>query len=199
MNIASIGSGHIGGTLGTLWAACGHRVMFGSRDPHSARMRSLLQEAGSNAAAGTVSEAIAFGDAVLLAVPPSEVERVLREAGNLQGKIVINCTNRYDGKSADREVQRLADNARVVRAFHTLPWEVIANPQFGSTNAGLFVSGDDAEAKAVVSRLAADIGLDPIDVGGSAEMAKVEEAVGLLWTVFSPSFGRDFGLRVLRR
>ncbi|WP_135556423.1 NADPH-dependent F420 reductase [Paenibacillus cymbidii] len=199
MNIASIGSGHIGGTLSKLWAASGHRVMFGSRDPHGERMRSLLREAGANAAAGTVREAAAFGEVLLLAVPPSELERIFADAGDLTGKIVINCTNRYDGKSADGEVRRLAGDARVVRAFHTLPWEVIAEPEYDAINASLFVSGDDAEAKAIVSGLAADIGLDPVDVGGSAEMAKVEEAIIALWGVFSPLYGRNYGLRVLRR
>lgn len=199
MKIASIGSGNMGGTLGRLWAAHGHQVMFGSRDPQSDKIRTLLQAAGTNAQAGTVQEAIAFGEVILLAVLPTEVERVLREAGDLNNKILINCTNRFDGKSADMEVLRLAKNARVVRTFNTLAWEVLANPQYGSINATAFLSGDDSEAKEVVAQLSCDIGLDPVDVGGSANMEKIETAMGTLWSVLSPQFGRDYSLRILRR
>lgn len=199
MKIASIGSGNMGGTLGRLWAAHGHQVMFGSRDPQSDKIRTLLQTAGMNAQAGTVQEAIAFGEVILLAVLPTEVERVLGEAGDLNNKILINCTNRLDGKSADMEVLRLAKNARVVRTFNTLPWEVLANPQYGPINATAFLSGDDSEAKGVVIQLSQDIGLDPVDVGGSTNMEKIETAMGTLWSILSPKFGRDYSLRILRR
>jgi predicted dinucleotide-binding enzyme len=199
MKIASIGSGNMGGTLGRLWAAHGHQVMFGSRDPQSDKIRTLLQTAGMNAQAGTVQEAIAFGEVILLAVLPTEVERVLEEAGDLNNKILINCTNRFDGKSADMEVLRLAKNARVVRTFNTLPWEVLANPQYGLINATAFLSGDDSEAKEVVIQLSQDIGLDPVDVGGSANMEKIETAMGTLWRILSSKFGRDYSLRILRR
>ncbi|MET3287563.1 UNVERIFIED_CONTAM: putative dinucleotide-binding enzyme [Brevibacillus sp. OAP136] len=199
MKIASIGSGNMGGTLGKRWAASGHEVMFGSRDPHSDRMQALLHAAGPHAQAGTVRDAVAFGEVVLLAVLSDDVERVLEEAGDLRNKILINCTNRFDGKSADEEVRRLAQNARVVRAYHTLPWEVLAEPHFGSVNATAFLSGDDASAKEIVGRLTAEIGLDPVDVGDSANMEKIDNAIGSLWGILYPQFGRNFSLRILRR
>jgi predicted dinucleotide-binding enzyme len=173
--------------------------MFGSRDPQSDKIRTLLYAAGANAQAGTVQEAIAFGEVILLAVLPTEVERVLEEAGDLNNKILINCTNRFDGKSADMEVLRLAKNARVVRTYNTLPWEVLANPQFGPINATAFLSGDDSGAKEIVAQLSSDIGLDPVDVGGSTNMEQIEKAIGALWSIFSPQFGREYSLRVLRR
>jgi len=85
---SKIGSGNMGGTLGKLWEKSGHQVMFGSRDPQSDKMRALLQAVDVNAQAGTVQEAIIFGDVVLLAVMPVEVERVLAEAGDLSDKIL---------------------------------------------------------------------------------------------------------------
>ncbi|CAI6082716.1 NADPH-dependent F420 reductase [Cohnella sp. JJ-181] len=199
MKIASIGSGRIGGTLGKRWAAHGHEMMFGSRDPHGGHMQALLAEAGPNAQSGSVREAAAFGEAILLAVRPEHVEHALAEAGDLSGRILINCTNRYDGASADTEVRRLAPGARVVRAFHTLPWEVLANPRYEGGRATAFVSGDDPSAVTVVAGLAADIGLDPVDVGGPDAMAKVEAANGTLWSVLEPLFGREYSLQVLRR
>lgn len=199
MKIAVIGSGNMGGALGRQWAANGHQVMFGSRDPRSDKVQALVRAAGAQAQAGTVPEAIAFGEVILLAVVPQAVESVLQEAGDLDNKILINCTNRYDGRSADLEVLRLARNARVVRAFHTLPWEAAANPRYGETNATAFLSGDHAEAKDIVARLCRDIGLDPIDVGGAEDMRKAEAAIGALWGILAPRFGRDFSFRVLRR
>lgn len=199
MKIASIGSGNMGGTLGKRWAALGHRVMFCSRDPHSEKIKLLLQDAGANAQAGTIMEAVAFGEVILLAVLPDNVEHALAEAGDLGGKILINCTNRYDGKSADAEVRRLAQNARVVRAFHTLPWEVLANPRYEVGTATAFMSGDDPAAVAAVAKLTTEIGLDPVDVGGPDGMAKVETAIGTIWSVLAPKFGREYSLSVLRR
>lgn len=199
MKIASIGSGQIGGTLGKRWAEHGHEVTFGSRDPHGERMRALLAEAGPNARAGTVREAAASGEAILLAVRPEHVEQALAEAGDLGGRILINCVNRFDGASADAEVRRLAKGARVVRAFHTLPWEVLAEPRYETGRATLFLYGDDPSATAAVAKLAADIGLDPVDVGSPEAMAKTEAANGALWSVLGPMFGRGYSLQVLRR
>jgi predicted dinucleotide-binding enzyme len=199
MKIASIGSGNMGGTLGKQWAAHGHQVMFGSRDPHSDKIKALLQAVGANAQAGTLQEAIAFGEVILLAVLPTDIERVLEAAGDLNNKILINCTNSFDGKSADMEVIRLAKNARVVRAYNTLPWEVLANPQYGPINSTAFLSGNDSQAKEVLAQLSRDIGLDPVDVGGSTNMEQIEKAIGALWGILSPQFGRDYSLRVLRR
>lgn len=199
MNIAMIGSGHIGGTLGKAWAAKGHRVTFGSRDPQSDRMRALLKSIGPNAAAASVKEAAAFGEIIVLAVPGTEIERVLEEAGDLRWKIVVNATILFDGRSADAEVRRLANGARVVRAFHTLTWEALANPRFGGANATLFMSGDDEEAKQTVFRLGAEAGFDMVDAGSAEAMTEIEKALFSFWTALSPRFGRDYAIRVLRR
>ncbi|MFE5319328.1 NADPH-dependent F420 reductase [Paenibacillus sp. NPDC056579] len=199
MNIAMIGSGHIGGTLGKAWATKSHRVTFGTRDPQSERIRALLESIGPNAAATSVKEAAAFGEIVVLAVPGTEIERVLEEAGDLRRKIVINATMLFDGRSADSEVRRLANGARVVRAFHTSTWEALANPRFGGANATLFMSGEDEEAKQTVFRLGAEVGFDMVDVGGTEAMAAIEKALFSFWTALSPRFGRDYAIRVLRR
>lgn len=199
MKIAMIGSGHIGGTLGKAWAAKGHLVTFGSRDPQSERIHTLLESIGSNAAAASVKEAAALGEIIVLAVPGTEIGPVLEEAGDLRRKIVINATMLFDGRSADEEVRRLAKGARIVRAFHTSTWEALANPRFGPGNATLFMSGDDEEAKQTVFRLGAEAGFDMIDVGGAETMAEIEKALVSFWTVFLPRFGRDYAIRVLRR
>jgi predicted dinucleotide-binding enzyme len=199
MKIATIGSGHIGGTLGMLWAAKGHEVMFSSRHPDSAEIQALVHRAGNNARIGTVHDALAFGEVILLAIPPTEVEQVLQKAGDLHGKILINSINRRDGKSAGMEVLQMAKNARVVRAFNSLTWEVLSNPQYGPINASMFITGDDPAAKEVVSQLCCDIGFDPVDTGSSANIPLIETALSQLWQMLAPQYGREYSLRLLRR
>jgi 8-hydroxy-5-deazaflavin:NADPH oxidoreductase len=89
----------------------------------------------------SVRDAINFGEAVLLAIPGTEMVRIL-EGVDFQNKIVMNSVNLADGRSAGMEVIRLAKNARVVRMFNTVPWEVIARPQFTESNATMFINGD---------------------------------------------------------
>lgn len=199
MKVAIIGSGRLGGTLGKLWAACGHEIMFSSRHPDSAAMQELLIEARGNAQLGSVKEALSFADVLLLALPPAAVDSFLEESGDLNNKILINATNRLDGKSAGMEVIRLAKNARVVRAFNMIPWEILSKPQYQNTSASIFIAGDDDEAKGIVSNLCDDIGFDPVDAGSADNIVALETAMGLLWKIFSPKFGRDFSFRILRR
>ncbi|SHE71725.1 hypothetical protein SAMN05444392_102506 [Seinonella peptonophila] len=199
MRIAVVGTGHMGGTIGRRWAEAGHQIMFGSRNPQSEKVKSLLQRIGKNAQVGTIKEAISFGEVILLAVLSEGVEQTLIQAGDLDNKVLINCTIFFDGQSADEIVQKLAKNARVVRAFHTLTWEVVANPKFGSTNASVFLNSADAGAKKVVAQLIRDIDLDPIDVGTVENMKQIDGAIQNLWMVLSQQYGREFGIRVLRQ
>jgi len=199
MKIGIIGSGNIGGTLGKRWAAKGHQVMLSSRDPQGEKMQALAQEAGENASTGTAQAAIAFGDVIVLAVPFNQAGAILSEADDLHNKIVIDAMNRFDGQSAGMEVVRLAKNGRVVKAFNTVAWEVIAQPQYGVANASLLFAGDDADAKRVVAQLCAELGFDPLDVGGADNIPALESALMPLWRLLGPLLGREYGLRILKR
>jgi predicted dinucleotide-binding enzyme len=199
MKIGILGSGSVGGALGKRWAGAGHQVLFSSRRPDSDEMKALLAEAGPNAHAGSTKEAATFGEVVVLAVPSNGVEALLNELGDLGGRVLVDATNRFDGKSAGLEVLRLAKNARVVKAFNTIGWEVMENPQFGNTNASLFYAGDDAEAKRIVAQLAADIGFDPIDLGAAQDIPTLETFAFSVWRPLSAQFGRQFAIRIVRR
>src|SRR3954468_21932975 len=92
MKIGVIGSGRIGSTIGGLWAKAGHEVMFSDRDPEQAKR--AAQSAGPRARVGSVKEAAAFGDAVLIAVPYAALPAVQNEAGAaLKGKVVVDPNN----------------------------------------------------------------------------------------------------------
>ncbi|MBC9934049.1 NADPH-dependent F420 reductase [Chitinophaga qingshengii] len=198
MKIATIGAGNIGGTLGTLWAAQGHQVMFSSRHPESAKMQALLQATHHTAKTGTVNEAIAFGDIILLAAPAAETDIILQQTGDFQNKIIINSLNRMD-KSSLREVVKLAAGARVVRAFHLAPWEILSQPRFDNIPASSFITGTDEAAVNIVALLIREIGFDPVVIKTEADMLDLEAGLGLLWKVFSREYNRDFGIRLLRR
>jgi 8-hydroxy-5-deazaflavin:NADPH oxidoreductase len=91
MQIGITGTGNMGSGLGKQWAATGHHVLFGSRDPQKAR--TLADSVGANTGSGTYAEATEFGEVVLLAVPCRGVEDSIARAGSFTDKILIDCTN----------------------------------------------------------------------------------------------------------
>ena len=91
MKITILGSGRIGAGLGRAWAARGHDVVFGVRDPHDPDVLALARETGATVT--TVADAPAGAAVVTLAVPYGALDAVLAETGDLAGKVVIDCTN----------------------------------------------------------------------------------------------------------
>ena len=181
MKIGIIGAGHIGGTTARLFVDAGHEVAISnSRGPDT--LRELIATLGPNAHAATPSEAARFGEIVLVAIPLKDYTSLPVE--DLRGKIVVDAMNYYpnrDGHYAQLDTgastssEMLAAHlpgARVVKAFNTIWFEHLKSK--GNKNAPLdqrrviFVSGDDAEAKAAVSKLIEEIGFGPYDLGSLA-------------------------------
>lgn len=210
MIVAVIGTGNVGSTLGTRWAQKGHQVVFGSRHPDSDPVRALLRSAGENACSASVAEAAAMGEVVVLAVPWSAARDVVRAAGNLEGKVVVDCTNPIasglkglsvePGTSAAEQIAGWASGARVVKAFNSTGAGNMAHPDFDGQAATMFLSGDDEEAKKVVTQLAADLGFDVCDAG-PLYTARFLESLALLWVhlAFAKGLGPDFAFKILTR
>jgi 8-hydroxy-5-deazaflavin:NADPH oxidoreductase len=210
MKIGIIGSGNVGSALGKIWAAKGHEVMFSSRHPE--KIIALAESAGKNACFGLPEEAAKFGDVIALAVPWSQAENALKSAGSLNGKILIDCINPlkpdYSGlavgltTSAAEEDAKVAKGAKVVKAFNTTFAVLMASESrmFGDTSPTGFYCGDDAAAKAIVSDLIRDTGLDPIDAG-PLEMARCLEPLAFLMIDlgFNQKMGTNIALRLLKR
>jgi 8-hydroxy-5-deazaflavin:NADPH oxidoreductase len=182
VKIGIIGSGNLGGTLGTLWVKSGHPVLFSSRHPE--QLKKLVDDLGPLARAGTVREALAFGDAILIAVPYAAYPQIGKDyAQELKGKIVMDAGNAVparDGEIAKEAREngigftsaKYLAGARIVRAFNTLNYRrlpILSNRPEGRI--GIPVAGDDPEALAVASRLVRDAGFDPVIIG-SLEHAK---------------------------
>ena len=206
MRIAIIGSGNIGAGLGRAWAVKGHAVVFGARDPADPELAALLSETG--ATAETVSEAAASADLVVLALPFSAVPSLVRALPDWTGRIVIDCTNPIGPgftllhghtDSGAEVVARQLPGARVVKSFNAQGAENLANPVYDGTRATNFYCGDDAAAKATVRELIADVGFEPVDVGGLAA-ARYLEPMTMLWIGTSRVLGsRQLAFKLLRR
>ena len=191
MRIGILGSGLMGGKLGTLFARAGHDVVF-SYSRERSKLEGLAREAGGGARAGTPREAAQEAELLLLAVHWGRVDDVLTQAGDLTGKILVTCSlpmNADDTglvvahtSSGAEELAKKARGARVVSAFGTVPSEVlfaVFEARNGERRPSLVYSGDDEEAKAEVSTLIRDIGFDPVDAGPLA-IARYSEPFTLL-------------------
>jgi len=189
MRIAVIGTGKVGGTLGSRWRAAGHDVVFGSRS-------------GSGAGPGgapvrSTADALADAEVVVLAVPAGAVGDVITaNAAALGGKVVIDAVNRMGQPEVNSQaaIAAAAPTARYVRAFNTLGWENFADPPPG---ADLFFAADPA-AREVTEELIRAIGLGPQFVGGP-DAARTVDGVLPLWFSLVQQHGgqRRLALRVV--
>jgi predicted dinucleotide-binding enzyme len=210
MKIAIIGAGNVGGTLGKAWTGKGHQVFFGVKRPQDDKVQELLRTAGPNARAGSPAEAAASGEVVVFATPWPATEEAIRSAGNLAGKIVIDCTNPLKPDLSGLEVGHTtsgaemvaewARGAKVFKAFNTTGFNIMANPIINGIPTVMFVCGDDEAAKPVVLQLASDVGFEAVDAGKLTQ-ARLLEPWALLWIhlALKGGAGRDFGFALVRR
>lgn len=208
MRIGIIGAGKMGGTLAKLWAAKGHAIMLGSRDPNKARTEAA--SIGDNVSGGSNDEAAAFGDVVLIGVPwKAAVETVTSIAASLAGKTVIDITNPVgEGTnlavghttSAAEEIAKAASGAQVVKAFNGIHFRTLDNPIFEGHKVDVYYCGDYAEAKQKVAQLIVDAGFEPVDTGALQE-ARLLEPLAMLWIrlAFVHGWGPDFAFKILKR
>jgi len=194
MKIGVIGAGHIGGTIGGLWTKAGHPVFLSSRHPEE--LRELIARLGPLAEAGTVDQAIGFGDVVFIAVPYGAMPQIGKDYGkSLAGKIVLDAGNAVaarDGAIAEeveREgvgiiSQKYLPGVRLVRAFNTLSYmtfEREANRP--APRLAVPIAGDDQEAVQVAATLVRDAGFDPVEVGKLADARRFQRG--------APGYGQN--------
>jgi 8-hydroxy-5-deazaflavin:NADPH oxidoreductase len=178
--IGTIGAGHIGSTIGGLWVKNGHKVLFSSRHPED--LKDLVSGLGPLAQAGTVDQAIGFGDVVLLTVPYGALPQIGRDhAAALNGKIVIDTCNAVparDGAIADEveangigvTSQKYLPGTRLVRAFSSISSRTFASEaNRPDPKLAVPIAGDDAEAVKIAAGLVRDAGFDPVMVGKLAD------------------------------
>lgn len=204
--IAIIGTGKVGSALGPSFASLGHQIIYGSRDPERDSVKELVSKTGPGASASLPKEAAQTADIILLAVPWSAARDSLRSLGNVSGKIIIDATNpakylssgyaEHTVSSSNGElIQRWASKAKVVKAFNTLSYRTMQNPNSAQGPITIPIVGNDKDAKAKVAELAEGIGFEAIDLG-PIEYAHEVEGMLILWLNarrHEPAF--DFYLR----
>jgi 8-hydroxy-5-deazaflavin:NADPH oxidoreductase len=191
MRIGILGSGLMGGKLGTIFARAGHDVVF-SYARSNDKLKRLARDAPGNARTGTPGEAAKEADAVLLAVHWSRIDDVLNQAGDLAGRVIVTCSLPMDTgntklivantSSGAEELAKKIPRAQVVSAFNTVPSEVLFDvfeARRKSTRPSLVYCGDDKRAKEVTARLIRDCGFDPLDAG-PLQTARYTEPFALL-------------------
>ena len=201
MRIGILGSGLMGGKLGTLFARAGHEVVF-SYARSERKLKRLARGAGKRASAGTPADAARASDVLLLAVHWSRVGDVLKQAGNLRGKVVVSCSlpmNASDTALVEARTSSGAEalakklrGAHFVTAFGTVPSEVLFGVFEGRRRAKkptLVYCGDDKRAKNVADRLIRDVGFEPVDAG-PLRIARYTEPFTLLVAQLAYESGR---------
>ena len=181
--IATIGAGREGGALGTLFAKIGHPVLFSSRHPE--QLKALVAAAGPTARAGTVAEAVAFGDVILLAVPYTAMAEIGRDFGAaLAAKpLILDASNpipRRDGQDFVNRIAaeggpglvtaKLLTGARIVRGFNAIGAGSLTQlAHRPGEPLGVPIAGDDARAIDLANRLIREAGFEPVLIGGLAK------------------------------
>jgi predicted dinucleotide-binding enzyme len=191
MRVGILGSGLMGAKLGTIFPGAGHEVVF-SYARSNDKLKKLARDAQGDARAGTPAEAAKETNALLLAVHWSRIDDVLKQAGNLSGKVIVTCSLPMDAAnskliigtttSGAEELAKKVPEARVVSAFNTVPSEVlfeVFDAKRKKTRPSLVYCSDDQSAKDVAAELIRDVGFDPVDCGG-LQIARYTEPFALL-------------------
>ena len=188
--IAVIGTGNVGATLGPEFAEQGHTIIYGSRDPSSDNVKALVTRTGDGTTATTPANAVRDAGIVVLAVPGMLVAEITQGLGDLSGKIIIDPTNplkRTDSglthgvaTSNAEIIQEVAPGAYVVKAFNSLNWRTMVDPDSSGGPVSIPLAGNNDDAKATVAELVEGMGLEAIDVG-PVENARWVEGMLILW------------------
>ena len=174
--IAIVGTGRMGGAFGPRLVEQGHSVVYGSREPDREDLLQLSQTLGDRGSVTAIAEAVDGADMVLLATPYSALSSLWDDLGELDGTIVIDVTNALamgegglmemvSESSSAQEIAAAKPKARIVKAFNTVGFHIVANPAGAGGPVTTMLASDDEEAKQEVAQLARSIGFETADVG----------------------------------
>jgi predicted dinucleotide-binding enzyme len=207
MNICVIGYGNVGGALARQWAKVGHTVTIGARNLSEPALTIFLQQ-NPNIKADTIAQATTANDVIVVTIPAQAVAELAKELGDLSGKIVIDTTNsvfmRPEPYRTGFEALQKLTKAKMAKCFNSTGVENMNDPLYPingtMVKADMFVAGSDAEAKAVATQLAKDVGFECYDFGGDDQVELLEE-VCRIWIhlAMKQGNGRNMAFKILKR
>jgi hypothetical protein len=211
VRVGVLGSGDVGKVLAGGFLKVGHAVRIGSRSPE--KLKDWAASAGDGASAGTFAEAAQFGDIIVLATHGEGTQSAIEMAGadNFDGKVIIDATNPLDfssggpqlsigfNDSLGERVQRSLPKARVVKAFNTVGNAHMIDPQFPGGPPTMFIGGNDADAKKLVTQISEAWGWEVADLGG-IEASRYLEPMCMAWVVYGIRTGQwGHAFKMLRK
>ncbi|HET6487482.1 MAG TPA: NAD(P)-binding domain-containing protein [Spirochaetia bacterium] len=215
MKIAVLGTGTVGTTIASKLVSLGHEVMMGSRDAANAKGAAWATKVGGTARHGTFSQAATFGEIVFNCTAGTGALQALEAAGaeNLGDKVLIDVSNPLDfskgmppallfpgNDSLGERIQQAFPRSRVVKTLNTITASLMVEPGRVSGEHDVFVSGNDAQAKAFVSRILREwLGWKRVVDLGDIKTSRGAEAYVLFWVHLWGSLGTaDFNISVRR-
>jgi predicted dinucleotide-binding enzyme len=201
MKIAIIGAGNVGRALGGAWRT-DHDITYGVRSPDDAKYADL------DAATATNDAAAAASDVVVLCTPWQGTEDAVKACGDLNHKVLIDCTNPLTPDftaleighttSGAEQVAAWAPGARVCKAMNQIGAPMMGHPQLPSAPV-MFVCGDDEVAKQVTAGLVSELGFETVDAG-DLTLARLLEPYALIWIhlALRRGFGTNWAFGLIR-
>jgi predicted dinucleotide-binding enzyme len=194
VKVGILGSSDVGKSFARGFGALGHEVVIGSRSPE--KLSDFVSGEGDRVTSGTFEEAARSGDLLVLATHGMATEEALTMAGksNFDNKVVIDATNPLDQSggvprlvigltdSLGEQIQRSIPNARVVKAFNTVGNPLFFKPDLPGGPPDMFIGGNDADAKKLVSQVCEAFGWGVIDLGG-IEASRYLEPMCMAWVL----------------
>jgi predicted dinucleotide-binding enzyme len=205
MKIAIIGSGNVGSALGKGWLKAGHKVVFGVRDPESAKTKKALALI-PEAKVETVEEASRNAEVIVITTPPEAVLELLPHLGDLTQKVVIDATNSVRTRpepfaTAYHAIKGITKAQDVVKCFNTTGFENMLNPIYHGEGIDMFAAGNSAKAKQVAEQLAKDLGFATCYDFGGDDKVELLEKFALSWIniAIMQGHGRNLAIKLVKR
>jgi predicted dinucleotide-binding enzyme len=188
--IAVLGTGSFGATIGKRLAAIGYPVVFGSRTPDAERVRDLVKSSAGRVTAASQKDAVSRAAIIVFAVPWEPVKEMLPSLGDLSGKLIIDpiitkpkITEGYPFRpdpatSTAEQIKSWAPGAHIAKAFSTTYAKTLANPARAGGAISIPLAGTDPAARQRVAELVSELGYDPVDLGSLVGARYIED---MLW------------------
>ncbi len=216
MNIAVLGTGSVGSTIGTKLIELGHNVMMGSRTSNNEKALTWLGNHTKNASAGTFAEAASFGHVILNCTAGTATMEVLQLAGesNIAGKVLLDIANPLDFSkgfppslsivnthSLAEEIQNTYPTVRVVKALNTMWAGLMVNPSMiNGGDHNTFICGNDAEAKSIAIQFLKSFGWKDeniLDLGDISKARGLEMYLPLWLSIYGATNNGAFNIKIV--